>query len=216
MGHQKLVQEIPFRAHDFYAVIPRLLRPRGRGHDVGDLLLNAVLVQLLGRKRRNRRLHGRGRHAVWAIGIAPRMQDLHRDLAICVMHPVGHDLMVGDIFIGEQPRRTRKHAALAVRGHAARHHQRHAAPRTSRVELRHPVPVLGFLEPGMHRPHQHAVFQRGEPKVQRGEHMRVGGHSGLSIFAHSLPQRAGQVTQNPASERAAPSWSRRNGGGRLS
>jgi hypothetical protein len=51
------------------------------------------------------------------------MQDLHRDLAARVMDGIGDDAVIGDVLIGEQARRTGKHAAFAVGGHAARHDQ---------------------------------------------------------------------------------------------
>ena len=80
-----------------------------------------------------------------------------------------HKVQVGDVVIGEEPSGAREHAALAIGRHAARHHQPNAAPRPRGVELGHAVPILGFFEVRVHRAHQHAILQRGEAKVERGE-----------------------------------------------
>ena len=88
------------------------------------------------------------------------MQDLHRDAPACGMDTVRDDAVVGDILRREQTCRTGENTPLAVGGHAARHHQPDAATGARGVEFGHAVPVAGFLQPGVHRPHQHAVLQR--------------------------------------------------------
>ena len=75
---------------------------------------------------------------------------------------------------GEQPRGARKHAAFAVRGHAAGDHQPDPAPRPRGVEFGDAVPVAGLLQPGVHRPHQHPVFQGDMAQIKRGKQMRIG------------------------------------------
>ena len=95
------------------------------------------------------------------------MQDLHRDLAAGIMDAVRHYAVVGDVLIIEQASSTGKHAAFVIGGHAASNHQAHAAARAGGIKFGDAVPVAGFFEPGMHGPHQHAVFQRGESKVKR-------------------------------------------------
>ena len=103
-----------------------------------------------------------------AIGIAPRMQDLHGDQPAGVMHPVCNTTMIGNIRGGKQPCRPRKHPALPVRRHAARHHQRDTTLRPLGVKGGDPVPVAGLLQPGMHRPHQHPVGQGDMAQIERG------------------------------------------------
>ena len=94
------------------------------------------------------------------------MQDLHRNQPASLMHTGCDDAVVCDVIGGEKARRPRKHAALAVWGHAARHHQPDTAACAGRVEFGHAVPVAGFLKPRVHRSHQHAIFQLGKAQVQ--------------------------------------------------
>ncbi len=176
MGHQELVEEIPLGPHDLDSVISGLTRPHRGGDEILDLLLDPFLIQRLRWKRRNRGFDGRGRNAFRPIGIAPRMQDLHGDLAACLMHRVGHNLVVGNILIVEQSGGTGKHAAFFTGGHAASDDQCNTTAGAFGIKLGNPGPILGFFQPGMHRPHQHAVLQRGEPQVERGQHVRIVGH----------------------------------------
>ena len=104
------------------------------------------------------------------------MEDLHGDAPARDMHPVGYDAVVRNVFRRIEARRARKHAALRVRGHAAGDHQRHAAAGPRRIEVGDPVPVLRFLKPGVHGPHQHPVLQRHVTQFEWGEHMREIGH----------------------------------------
>ena len=195
VGHQKLVQEISLRPHHFDPVIARLAGARGCGDNVGDLFFDARVVQFLGGKGRYGRFHRRRGHAFGTISIAPGVQYLHRDPAVGIMHPVGHDPVVGDVLGREKPRRAGKHAALAVRGHAAGDHQPDPAARPRRVKFGHPVPVAGFFQAGMHRSHQDAVFQHHMPQIEGCQHMRIACHRGLLIAPATLPQTRPTVTR---------------------
>ena len=159
MAHQKLIQEIPLRPHDLDAVIARVLRPSGCHHHVGDLFFNPRLIQCRRYKGRDRRLDSRGRDTCQAIGIPPGMQDLHGNPPALAVHPFGDKPVVGDVGSAEKSRRPRKHPAFAVRCHAPRHHQPDPAPGPRRIEPRHPRPVAGLFQPGVHRAHQHAIGQ---------------------------------------------------------
>ena len=158
MGDQKLVQKIPFRSHHLNAVIPRLAGAHGSGDNIRYLLLDAFSLQFFGGERRDWGFNSRRRHAILGIGIATSMQNLHRDLTASVMHAIGHNLMVGNVIVGKQTSGTRKHATLSIGGHAASDHQGNATSRTGRIKLCDAVPVAGFFQSGMHRPHQHTVL----------------------------------------------------------
>ena len=95
------------------------------------------------------------------------MQDLHRDLAARVMHAVRDDAVVGDVFCAEHHRRAGQHAAFGVGAIPPVTISADTAARACGVELGHPVPVPGLFQPGVHRPHQHAVLQRGEAQIER-------------------------------------------------
>ena len=169
MGDEELVKEIALGPHDLDPVIPCLAGAGGGGDDIGDLLFDPLFVELLRREGRDGGFDGRGRNTLRPIGIAARVEDLHTDLATGIVDAIRHDPVVGDVVIGEEPSGAREHAALAIGRHAARHHQPNAAPRPRGVELGHAVPILGFFEVRVHRAHQHAILQRGEAKVERGE-----------------------------------------------
>ncbi len=118
------------------------------------------------------------------------MQDLHRDAAARLMHPVSHDALVGDVFRREQPRRTGKDAALAVRRHAARDHQPDAAARPRRIEFGNAVPILRLLQIGVHGPHQHPVGKGHMPEIKRRKQMRIARHFGPPLVAAKLARGA--------------------------
>ncbi len=197
MAHEELIKEIALRPHHLDAVSPGLARPGGRRVHVGDLLFDPGLVQFAGHERRDRRLHRTGRNTVPAIAVAPGVQDLHGDPPAFVVHRFGDDAVVGDIGAGKQPRRPRKHPALAVRRHAPRHHQPDTPARPRRIERRHPVPVAGFLQPGVHRPHQHAVFQRDMAEIKRCQHMRIGIHRSPPKLGRSCRLRRAKSPETP-------------------
>ncbi len=176
MGDEELVQEIPLRPHDLYPIIARLAGAQGAGGDITDLLLDAFFVEFLGREHGDGGFDRAWSHAFGSKGIAARVQDLHGDLAARFMHPLGDDAVVVHVLLADHHRRAMGHGTFAVRPDAAGDHQAHIAPRPCRIELRHAVPVAGFLQPGVHRAHQQPVLQRGKTKVERGKQVGVVGH----------------------------------------
>ena len=99
MRHKELVQEIPFRTHDFDAVIARSPRPHASGNHIADLLLDPIRVQLDRHEGRDGGFNRRRRNAFGAISIAARVQNLHRDFAARVMDTVRHNAVVGDVVV---------------------------------------------------------------------------------------------------------------------
>ena len=66
--------------------------------------------------------------------------------------------------------------ALDIGREAAGHDQPHLAARALGEEGRHALEMLApVLQPGVHAAHQHAVPQRREAEVERGEEMGVRG-----------------------------------------
>ena len=197
--HEELVQEIALGAHHLDAVIARLARAGGGSHDIGDLFLDSLGIKLFRREGRDRRLDRRGRDAFRPVGVAPGMQDLHRDPPASLMHAVRHHPVIGNVLLRKQPRGAGKYAPLSVRRHAARHHQPHTPARPRGIEFGHPVPVAGFLEIGVHRPHQHAILQRDMAQIERREHMRIMAHRFLPLALVNLRAPRAPVIQNAAS-----------------
>jgi hypothetical protein len=56
VGDEELVEEVALRAHDLDPVVAGLAGAGGGGGDVGDLLLDAGLIEFAGREGRDRRL----------------------------------------------------------------------------------------------------------------------------------------------------------------
>ena len=118
-------------------------------------------------------------------------------LASCLVNPrAGHEttLVIRPAsarrrfaVVGAGPAGLAAATTLAERGHAvdlfdaAGDDQPHAAARALGIERGHGREVLApVLQAGVHRPHEHAVGQRGEAEVQRREQVRVGqGRAGV-------------------------------------
>ena len=177
MAGEELVEEVAFAPHDLDPVIARLARPRGGGGEIGDLLLDPGCVECARGERGDRRFDRARAHAVAPVGIAAGVQDLHRDLAALGVDPVGHHRGgCATSSTPNMPAASGKHRAFRVRRDAAGDDEPGPAARARGVVLGHPVPVAALFEAGMHRAHQHAVRQRGEAEVERGEQVRVEGH----------------------------------------
>ncbi len=97
------------------------------------------------------------------------MQDLHRDPPALGVHPVGHLSVAGDILVVEKPRRAGQNRPFPVGRHTAGDDQCRTTTRARGIKCRHPVEVAQFLEPGVHRSHQHPVRQRHVPQIERSE-----------------------------------------------
>ena len=129
--------------------------------------------QLARRERRDRALDARRRHAQRVVAVAAGVQDLQRDLAAFGVHRVGDQPVPARRPRGRQRAGEGLGPAFDVRREAAGHHQADAAARALGEVRGHGREVLAaVLQPGVHAAHQHAVGQRGEAEVQRGEQVR--------------------------------------------
>ncbi|MCY1527669.1 hypothetical protein D9M68_627410 [compost metagenome] len=174
MGGEELIDEVAFRTHDLDAVVLGLLGQHGAGDEILDLLLDALLVQLPGLERVDRRLDGARRHRFRAVGVAAGVEDLHADLAVRLVHRAGDDLVLLGLFRGGQLGRAGIHAAFDVRADAAGDHQADAATGALGEVGGHALEAIGLLfQAGVHRTHQGAVLQGGEAQIEGGQQVRI-------------------------------------------
>ena len=98
------------------------------------------------------------------------MQNLQGDFAPFAMNRIGNMPMVRQMAgIIEHRAAGHRDAGIHWRNPAG-DNQRHAVTRAFGVKGRQPLRAVGmFFQPGVHGTHQHAVFQLGEPQVERGE-----------------------------------------------
>ena len=102
-------------------------------------------------------------------GIAPEVQDLHRDLAALGMHGLRDDAMVRGLFLVHQYGAPLHGPGTFVGSDAAGDDQAHFAARAFGIERRHALEPIGDLfESDVHGAHEHAVLEDGEAQVQRG------------------------------------------------
>ncbi len=173
--HQKGGQQVARRADDLHPVVPRLAGEHGAVGKVGQLLLDAGLVQRLRRVGRDARLHRRGRHARRVGRQRAHVQDLHADLHVRIgrVHRVGDQpVLIGLLGRGQLGAK----AALLVGRNAPGDDHPHPAAHPLRIVGRQPLKAaLRLLQPGVHRAHQHPVFEAGEAEVEGGEEVGVAG-----------------------------------------
>ena len=166
---EELVDEVAFRTHDFNTVIAGTLSQPGAGHEVADLLLDALFIQFLGRERVDRRLDCARRYLAGAVGITPGMEDLQADLASRIVDRPGNHQMLFCFFSGTQLGRATVHTALIVGRNAPRDHQAHTAFGTLGKIGRHALKATGlFFKAGVHGAHQAAIAQGGKAQIQGG------------------------------------------------
>ncbi|MCY1421104.1 hypothetical protein D9M71_367480 [compost metagenome] len=174
MGGEELVDEVAFRPHDLDAVVLGALRQQRAGDEVLDLLLDALFIQLARLERVDRRLDGARRYRFRAVGITTGVEDLHADLATGLMYGLGNDAVFIGFFRRAQLGGAGIHPALHVRSDTAGDHQADAATGALGKIGGHALETTWlFFQAGVHRAHQGAVAQGGEPQVQRGEQVRV-------------------------------------------
>ncbi|MND32647.1 hypothetical protein D3C80_232250 [compost metagenome] len=179
MGGEELVDEVTFRTHDLDAVVAGALGQCRAIDEVGDLFLDALLVQLFGLERVDRRLDRARCHLPWAVGVAPGMQDLQADLATSGVHRLGDDAVLVGLFLGAELCRTGIHPAFIIGRNAASDHQANATAGALGKVCSHALEAAGALfKASVHRAHQGAIAQGGKAQVQRGKQVRVavGGH----------------------------------------
>ena len=181
----ELVDEVALGAHDLDAVVTGALRELRATRIVGDRLPHAPGAQPARRERADRRPRPRRRRRQRVIRVAPRMQDLQRDLAASVMDRVGDQPVAADLPWERELRGLRFQASGQVGRNAARHHEADAAAGARRVELGHAREAVGrFLESRVHRAHQHAILERGEAEIERRQEVwvrRHGGHCKVTV-----------------------------------
>ena len=108
------------------------------------------------------------------VRVASGMQDLQQDLAARVMHRAGDASVPAGLGRGDQFRRERQQPTGAVWRVAAGDDQSDTAAGAFGEVLGEPIDVAGpVFQSGVHRTHHHPIAQRGEPKVQRRQQVRV-------------------------------------------
>ena len=106
------------------------------------------------------------------------MQDLQRNFTALLVYRIGNMAMVGEMAGVVQHRAARHGDAGRGGGNSAGDDQRHPVAGALGVKSRQPLrAVRELLQASMHRAHQHAVFERCEPQVKRGEKRRVAAHN---------------------------------------
>ena len=121
-----------------------------------------------------------GRHQLWVVGVAAKVQDLHGDFAASGVHRFGHDLVFVRFLLRGHTRAARQGAAPVVGRYAAGHDQAYTATRPLGIKSGHArKAVFGFLQTHMHGAHDDAVFKFSKTQVQGFEQMGVGVHAGV-------------------------------------
>ncbi len=175
LRRDELVDEVALGPHDLHAVVSGAAGELRAARVVGDRLAHAPAGEAARAERADRRARRRRRDGERMKRIPPRVQDLQRDLAALGVHGVGDDPVARDLPRKRQLRRLRLQPTRQVGRDAARHDEPDAAARARRVERGHPREAVGRLfEARVHRAHQHAVLERRETEIERGEQVRIG------------------------------------------
>ncbi len=130
--------------------------------------------QFARRKAIDRRLKRRRGDEVWLIAVAASVQNLQRNFATFLMHGIGNCAVVRQLADVIQHRAARHPHTGGIRRYPAADDQRHAMTCAFGVEDRQSLSAVRvLLQPGMHRTHQHTVFQLGKTQIERGEQRRI-------------------------------------------
>ena len=136
------------------------------------------MAQRVRRKGVDRRLQRGRSHQLRLVAVAPGMQDLQRNFTALLVYRIGNMAMEGKMAGVVQHRAARHGDAGRGGGNSAGDDQRHPVAGALGVKSRQPLrAVRELLQASMHRAHQHAVFERCEPQVKRGEKRRVAAHN---------------------------------------
>ncbi len=174
--HNKLINEVAFRAHDLHAVVACPLGQHGRGHVITDLLFDASVVQLNGHERVYRRLNGGWSDQLRVIRVATGVENLHADRAAGLMDRPGDDFVLVRLFFRRHLRGTGSYRAFHVGPDTAGNDKPHAAPRTLGIECRQPLEaVRALFQAQVHGAHQGTVAKGGKAQVQGRQEMGIAG-----------------------------------------
>jgi hypothetical protein len=175
VGDQELVDEVALGAHDLDTVVAGLARQGGAVDEGLDLALDAALAQGARGEGGDRALDPRRGDHQRVVAVATGVQDLQRDVAALGVHRVGDRHVLAGGAARGQGAGAGLGPALDVRREPAGHDQPDPSAGAFGEVVREVGEALGVvLQPGVHRAHQHAVAQGGEPQVERGEQVRVG------------------------------------------
>ena len=133
-------------------------------------------------ERVDRRLDRRRAHRKRVVGIASRVQDLQQDLAALVVHGVGDAAMPTGVRRRHHLRRRTAAASRCGSGAYPPVMIRPTPPRarSAKYAASRSGVAGAVLQAGVHRTHHHPVAQRGEPKIQRRQQVRIRvGHASL-------------------------------------
>ncbi len=167
---EKFVNQITFGTHHLYAVVTGFTRQRSAAGKVINQGEDFIMGEGVGRKAVDRGLDRRRRHQVWLIAVASGMQNLQGDFAALVVYRVSHDPVVRQLCHIVQHRAALHRHTGGGRRDAASDDQRYAVARAFGIKRCQALrAVRALLQPGMHRAHQHAVFERGKPQIEGGE-----------------------------------------------
>ena len=91
--HEKLIDEVSLRPHDFHAVVSRLSGKHRRPHKGTDGALHSPSIQGPWFEPGNRRFQRRGRHTKRGVRVATCVKDLHGNLASSFVYGTRNDLV---------------------------------------------------------------------------------------------------------------------------
>ena len=180
---QKLVDEIAFGAHHLDAIITRKFGELRGTDEIVDLTFNPFRGKGAGLERADRRFGCRRRDNQRLVAITPCVQDLHTDLAACLMHRTGHMTMQKSRCPIVHGRGKRGQLPNQIGRETARHHEPHATfcalGKVPRELVDVPEPVF---QARVHGPHQHSVLKFSEAEIQGFQKVGIGvAHGTLSI-----------------------------------
>ena len=166
-------EQIACRADNLDTVIAGQLGHRGAIGKIIQLFFDTGLIEFIGHKPTDPRPYRRRCHRFGRASERPGVQDLHADLHIRIggMNGFGDEAMVGGLLGCRQLGA----AAAFMVGHdaAGDDHPHPAAGTLGKIGgLAHET-AGNILEPGVHRPHQDAVFQLGKAQIERAKDMGV-------------------------------------------
>lgn len=180
-GGDELVDQVALGAHDLDAVVAGELGEAGGADEVLDGALDLDVGQLVRDEGADGGLDGAGGDQVLVVGVAAEVEDLHRDLPALGVHGLGDHPVLGGLLLGGEAGAALEGTARVVGGDAAGDDQTGAAAGALGVEGREALEAARVLfEARVHRAHDHAVRQGGEPEVERAQQVRVRAHGWAS------------------------------------